>query len=235
MTVSNLHRYFHPAGWPFIGIFAFVTFLTMFVGGATFVAASILLVWCFYFFRDPQRVTPVRPGLVVSPADGRVVAVKEVVPEAVLGLGDEPRTRISIFLNVFNVHVNRMPVDGIVRGRYYRPGKFVNAALDKASEENERMALVVEMTGTHPADNKTLGVVQIAGLIARRIICNAQEGSTYKAGQRFGIIRFGSRTDVYLPAGVKSLVAVGQTMIGAETILADCALVQTDLNHEVRQ
>jgi phosphatidylserine decarboxylase len=222
MNPQKLISYYNSAGWPFIGLFAFVTFGLAFTTPILFWLGVVLTAWCFYFFRDPERVTPARSGLIVSPADGKVVAVQEVVPDHDLGLGAEPRTRISIFLNVFDVHVNRIPADGIVRSRLYRPGAFVNASLDKASVDNERMALVIQLAGEHPYNNKELGVVQIAGLIARRIICGAQEGQTFTAGERYGIIRFGSRADIYLPPGLPSMVAVGQYMLGGETILADC-------------
>jgi len=231
----NPFRYFHSAGWPFIGLFVLVTFVLSFMSGLLFVVGLILTSWCFYFFRDPQRVTPTRPGLIVSPADGKVVAIKEIVPESNLGLGDECRTRISIFLNVFDVHVNRMPADGIVRETHYRPGAFVNASLDKASEDNERMAVVLQLTGDHPYDNKILGVVQIAGLIARRILCAAEAGDTFKSGERYGIIRFGSRADIYLPPGLYPQVSLGQYMIGGETVLADCSSSEAPRHGEVRE
>jgi phosphatidylserine decarboxylase len=235
MKLADVIIFFNPAGWPFIGAFLLATLLLSFLGWPFFLLGALLTAWCFYFFRDPQRITPVRPGLIVSPADGKVVAIKELVPEALLGLGEEPRTRISIFLNVFDVHVNRMPADGVVRARFYRPGAFVNASLDKASEDNERMALVLQLTGDHPGENKTLGVVQIAGLIARRIVCLAQEGDSFKAGQRYGIIRFGSRADIYLPPGTQPLVAVGQYMLGGETVLADCASNEAARQGEMRE
>jgi phosphatidylserine decarboxylase len=175
-----------------------------------------LALFCAYFFRDPARTTPARAGLVVAPADGRVVSVAEAVPPAELGLGPEPRWRVAIFLSVLDVHVNRSPVDATVTRIAYHPGKFLNAAADKASDENERNGLALTL-----ADGRTLGVVQIAGLIARRIVCEVKEGDSLAAGQRFGLIRFGSRTDLYLPAGVVPLVAEGQRMLGAETVIAD--------------
>ncbi len=211
-----------------------VVVLLFFAGKTPFFIGLILAAWCWYFFRNPKRVTPMRPGLVVSPADGKVVAVKEVVPDADLGLGDAPRMRISIFLNVFNVHVNRIPADGEIVLRRYRPGKFVNAAFDKASVDNERMALVLKLDDAHPFAGQTIGVVQIAGLIARRIVCTAQEGQRVKAGERFGIIRFGSRTDVYLPQGATVAVCVGQTAVGGETVLADMASTEPSRDGEVR-
>lgn len=171
--------------------------------------------FCLFFFRDPHRVPPGRPDAVVAPADGRVVMVGQAVPPAELGLGDEPRWRVCIFLSVLNVHANRMPVDGTVARIAYRHGAFLNAALDKASEENERNAMAVRL-----ADGRDIAVVQIAGLIARRILCFVHEGQPVRAGEQYGFIRFGSRTDLYLPHGVIPLVVEGQTMIGGETVIA---------------
>ncbi|MDD3030006.1 MAG: phosphatidylserine decarboxylase [Alphaproteobacteria bacterium] len=225
---------FHPAGWPFMAGAVTIAFLLSFVGGIVALLGLIGAIWCFYFFRDPERVTPVREGLIVSPADGRVVAVQDVTPEEALGFGTEPRQRISIFLDIFNVHVNRIPVNGEVVSRRYRAGTFVNASLDKASEDNERMALGIRAEGPHPHAGEIVGVVQIAGLIARRIVCDAQEGKKVKAGARFGIIRFGSRTDVYLPKGVAPLVSVGQTMVGGETVLADMASQEAPRKGDIR-
>jgi phosphatidylserine decarboxylase len=222
MRKDNLLLYFHPAGWPFMVGFVAVTLLCMLVGPKLFFCALVLTCWCFYFFRDPARVTPVRQGLIVSPADGKVVLIQSVVPDPEFGMGSEPRTRISVFLNVFDVHVNRVPASGKIIARRYRPGKFVNASLDKASVDNERMALTIKLDGEHAKSGQLLGVVQIAGLVARRIICDAQEGQRVEAGDRFGIIRFGSRADIYLPQGLAPLVSIGQYMIGGETVLADC-------------
>ena len=235
MKITTILDFFNPAGWPFIAAFLLATLLLSFLGTFFFLIGALLTAWCFYFFRDPPRVTPARPGLIVSPADGKVVAIRETIPDATLGLGEDVRTRVSVFLNVFDVHVNRMPADGIVRSRLYRPGTFVNASFDKASEDNERMALVLQLTGDHPGDNKTMGVVQIAGLIARRIVCLANEGDTFRAGERYGIIRFGSRADVYLPVGVAPLVSVGQYMLGGETVLADCAASESARHGELRE
>jgi phosphatidylserine decarboxylase len=212
---------FHPAGWPFIAIFIGLTLLLAFIGKTALFIGIVLTAWCFYFFRDPKRVTPVRSGLVISPADGKIVAIQDVIPDDEFGLGNTPRTRISIFLNVFDVHVNRIPADGVILARRYRPGKFFNASLDKASVDNERMGLTIKLQGDHPKAGELMSVVQIAGLIARRILCDAQEGQNVKAGERFGIIRFGSRTDIYLPVGVKPLVSVVQYTLGGETVLAD--------------
>jgi phosphatidylserine decarboxylase len=206
----------HRAGRPFIagGIVAAVL---GFVIGAWLVWLGVLLtLGCLYFFRDPERVPPGRVGTVVAPADGHVVSVAPAVPPAELGLGAAPRWRVAIFLSVLDVHVNRMPADGTVTRISYRHGRFLNAAADKASEENERNALAIRL-----ADGREIAVVQIAGLIARRIVCDAREGDTVRAGARFGIIRFGSRTDLYLPEGARPLVAEGQTMIGGETVVAE--------------
>jgi phosphatidylserine decarboxylase len=206
----------HRAGRPFIagGIVAAVL---GFVIGAWLVWLGVLLtLGCLYFFRDPERVPPGRVGTVVAPADGHVVSVAPAVPPAELCLGAAPRWRVAIFLSVLDVHVNRMPADGTVTRISYRHGRFLNAAADKASEENERNALAIRL-----ADGREIAVVQIAGLIARRIVCDAREGDTVRAGARFGIIRFGSRTDLYLPEGARPLVAEGQTMIGGETVVAE--------------
>ncbi len=220
--MSGLFSFIHPAGLPFIGIAVVLVIALSLFGGVSFVLGLIILAWVVYFFRDPTRITPTRDGLVVSPADGRVILIADVVPDKDLGLGDEPRTRVSIFLNVFDVHVNRSPVDGEVAHMSYRPGKFVNASLDKASVDNERNALALVMSGNHPFAGQKIGVVQIAGLIARRILCTVKPTHKLQAGERFGMIRFGSRTDIYLPKGLKPLVCVGQRMIGGETIIADC-------------
>lgn len=206
----------HRAGWPFIAIFVVVSFVLGVFWEPLLWIGLVASAWCVYFFRDPPRMTPVRPGLVVSPADGRVQWVGPAKPPAELGLGEAPVMRISIFLNVFDVHINRAPVDGRVTTLAYHPGKFLNAALDKASEDNERQSALIET-----ADGRKLGVVQIAGLVARRIVCTLREGQTLRAGERFGLIRFGSRTDLFLPDGVAPLVAVGQRAVGGETVLAD--------------
>ncbi len=174
-----------------------------------------ILVWVIYFFRDPERVTPVRDGLVIAPADGRVSLITQAVPPPELELGTAPMTRISIFMNVFNCHVNRAPVPGQIRKMVYRPGLFLNADLDKASDDNERNSLVIH------SPMGDFGVVQIAGLVARRIVWWVQEGQSLGVGERFGMIRFGSRVDVYLPEGIRPLVGEGQLSIAGETVLAD--------------
>lgn len=221
MTLKSAPFSIHSAGWPFIIISAVITVALSFWGGVAFLLGIILTSWVVYFFRDPVRITPSREGLVISPADGRVCAIADVVPDEDLGLGSDPRTRVSIFLNVFDVHVNRSPATGTVSYINYRPGKFVNASLDKASVDNERNALAIILEGEHKYAGQKMGVVQIAGLIARRIICTAKPDDKIKSGERFGLIRFGSRTDIYLPDGVKPMVCVGQRMIGGETIIAD--------------
>ena len=208
----------HPAGRPFIagGLLLLVVGL-IFAGWLAWLAGAFTLC-CLYFFRDPERVPPPRPSAIVAPADGRVVSVAPAVPPPELGLGMEPRWRVSIFLTVLNVHVNRIPADGTVTRIAYRHGAFVNAAADKASELNERNAIAIRLH-----DGSELAVVQIAGLIARRIVCSVREGDAVQAGERFGIIRFGSRTDLYLPEGLRPLVVEGQTMLGGETVIAERA------------
>jgi phosphatidylserine decarboxylase len=208
----------HPAGYPFIGGFALASLLLFWLWSPLGWIGSVLTIWCALFFRDPVRVTPIGEGIVVAPADGRVSMVTQVMPPAELGLGDRLLPRISIFMSVFNCHINRSPVAGRVDRIAYRPGTFINAELDKASEDNERNSLVIS------TPQGSIGVVQIAGLVARRIICFVREGQSIGAGERFGLIRFGSRLDVYLPEGSKPLVSEGQTSVAGETILADFKL-----------
>jgi len=208
----------HRDGYRFILLFAGVSLVFFLVSTPLGWLGVLLTAWCAYFFRDPARVTPLREGLVVSPADGRVSAIEEAVPPAELELGAGGRTRISIFMNVFDCHVNRAPVPGRIVRVAYRPGKFFNAELDKASEENERNGLVIEA-----ADGQRIGVVQIAGLVARRIVCFVKEGEMIAPGARFGLIRFGSRLDVYLPAGKHAAACLGQRAVAGETVLADLA------------
>jgi phosphatidylserine decarboxylase len=205
----------HPEGYPFVGGFALVTLFFFWLWAPLGWIGLVLTIWCALFFRNPVRVTPVRDDLVVSPADGRVSMVVPVVPPAELGLGDKPLLRISIFMSVFNCHVNRAPVGGKIEKIVYTPGKFINAELDKASEDNERNAMVIS------TPSGQIGVVQIAGLVARRIVSFVRVGQTLATGERFGLIRFGSRLDVFLPDGSKALVSVGQTAIAGETVLAD--------------
>ena len=194
--------------------------------------ALLLAVYIAYFFRDPPRVTPLREGLVISPADGRISSIERIMPPAELGLGSDERLRISIFLSVFDVHINRAPVAGRIIRSIYVPGAFMNAALDKASEENERRSIVISVKGHvvggttgavegTPGAGAEIAVVQIAGLIARRIVTFVKEGENVGTGERFGLIRFGSRVDVFLPPNQGCLVAVGQRAVGGETVLAD--------------
>ncbi|MAQ82970.1 MAG: phosphatidylserine decarboxylase family protein [Maritimibacter sp.] len=208
----------HPEGRRFVAIFAAITVVLFLIWQPLGWLGVGATVWCYYFFRDPKRITPVRDGLVVSPADGVVSLIEPAVPPVELGMPDVPLTRVSVFMSVFNCHVNRAPVAGRVTAVAYRPGKFFNASLDKASTDNERNGLAIEM-----ADGRTLAVVQIAGLVARRIVCFTAPDRRLSAGERFGLIRFGSRLDVYLPEGSVPLVALGQTMIAGETVIADLA------------
>lgn len=206
----------HRDGHKFITMAAVAALIFLLVWPPLGWVLVVLALFIAYFFRDPERVTPLREGLIISPADGRVSSIETVRPPIELGLGDVQRQRVSIFLSVLDVHINRSPVAGRIKRSVYVPGAFVNAALDKASEENERRALVIEQ-----ADGTEIAVVQIAGLIARRIVTFKGEGESVGIGERFGLIRFGSRVDVYLPPGRTSLVAVGQLAIGGETVIAD--------------
>ena len=203
-------------GWKFITLFAVVTAFLGMLSAKLFWIGVVLTLWCAYFFRDPIRVVPARSGLIVSPGDGLVQKIVSIAPPGELGLGAGERTRISIFLNVFDVHVNRIPISGTITAMHYRPGAFFNASLDKASEENERQYVSITTEG-----DKTIGLVQIAGLVARRIVCHLTKDQKVQSGERFGLIRFGSRVDVYLPAGAEPLVIAGQRVLGGETILAD--------------
>src|SRR5262245_10178777 len=207
----------HREGRPFIAGFALVSLLSFWLWPPLGWLGGLATLWCAYFFRDPARVTPLRDGIVVAPADGRVSRVVDAVPPKELELGENPLPRVSIFMSVFDCHVNRSPLAGRIERVIYRPGDFVSADLDKASESNERNCLLITR------DGRRIGVVQIAGLIARRIVCFVHEGSSVAAGERIGMIRFGSRVDVYLPAGVRPLVAEGQTAIAGETVIADLA------------
>jgi phosphatidylserine decarboxylase len=219
----------HRDGWKFVGLFAVVAAFLFWLWSPLGWLGLVATAWCAYFFRDPPRVSPLGANWVLSPADGVLSAVQPAVPPAELELGPAPLTRVSVFMNVFNVHVNRSPVDGRIEAMAYRAGRFFNASLDKASELNERQGLKIA-TSAGPA----LGVVQIAGLVARRIRCDVKQGDMLKAGQRFGLIRFGSRVDIYLPAGVAPLVAVGQTMVAGETVIADLASSGPARQAEVR-
>ena len=210
----------HRAGFPFIGIGLLIAVVGLFTSVWLVASGCAFAVFCLYFFRNPERVVPDRSGVIVAPADGRVVLVGPAVPPEELGLGSAERWRVAIFLSVLNVHINRVPVSGVVTRIAYRHGAFVSASLDKASDSNERNAIAIRL-----GDGKSLAVVQIAGLIARRIICSVQEGDLVETGSRFGLIRFGSRTDLYLPEGVVPLVRPGQSMIGGETVIAEMGRV----------
>ena len=214
-TIRKTFVPIHREGWPFIAAFAGVTLILGLFSSFLFWIGLILTGWCAYFFRDPERVTPVDDGLVISPADGVVSSVGQAVPPRELGLGTEEMTRISIFMNVFSCHVNRSPVRGRITRIEHRPGKFLNAELDKASDENERNGVVIE------SPNGTVAAVQIAGLVARRIVCFVDAKSNIGVGERIGLIRFGSRVDVFLPKGAAPKVAVGQTAVAGETVIAE--------------
>jgi phosphatidylserine decarboxylase len=206
----------HPEGYPFIGGLALVSLILFWAWSPLGWLATLATLWCAYFFRDPPRVTPVRDGIVVAPADGRVSRIVNAIPPKELELGERPLLRISVFMSVFDCHVNRSPVAGRIERMVYRAGTFINADLDKASEDNERNAFVIN-TG----NGARVAVVQIAGLVARRIVPFVREGDVVGAGQRIGMIRFGSRVDVYLPDGTRPLVAEGQIAVAGETVLAD--------------
>jgi phosphatidylserine decarboxylase len=223
-VIDSVRRQFapiHPEGYLFIGVFFVATIALDWLWSPLGWIAAVLTLWCAYFFRDPQRVTPLRDGLVVSPADGVVSFAGFAAPPPELGLGDRPLQRVSIFMSVFDCHVNRAPVAGRVTKVAYKPGLFLNADLDKASEDNERNGLVIE------GQSGLFGVVQIAGLVARRIVCFVNEGSSLSAGDRFGLIRFGSRVDVYLPDGAQILVGVNSRAVAGETVIADMKILET--------
>ncbi|MEZ5755144.1 MAG: phosphatidylserine decarboxylase [Paracoccaceae bacterium] len=205
----------HKEGIRFVAAFAAATVLLFLLWEPLGWIGLGLTVWCYYFFRDPRRAVPQNAGLMVSPADGVVSLIERAVPPPELGMGPEPLMRISVFMSVFNCHVNRAPIAGRVSEISYRPGKFLNASLDKASVDNERNSLRIDM-----ADGRSIAVVQIAGLVARRILCFATKGQDLRTGERFGLIRFGSRLDVYLPDGIEPQVALGQTCVAGETVIA---------------
>ena len=218
----------HPAGYPFVAAFAVASLaLHSWVWPPLGWIGGLLTVWCAYFFRDPPRVTPLREGLVVSPADGYVCSVGRFVPPPELELGDEPMQRVSVFMSVFDCHVNRAPVSGRITRIAYKPGIFVNADLDKASEDNERNGFVFD------TPDGRFGAVQIAGLIARRIISFSREGENVSVGDRIGLIRFGSRVDVYMPDSAVPLVGLGSKAIAGETILADTRMNGNDRSYKL--
>lgn len=215
----------HPAGWPFILAFGLVTMLVGYYVPLFLAAGIPLTLWCVYFFRNPPRTIPQKQGWLVAPADGRVISIGEAEPEAEMNLPEGKYRRVAIFMNVFDVHVNRAPIAGKVTDIIYRKGKFVNASLDKASTENERLALTMEV------DNKAktkIAIVQIAGLVARRILCDAKVSDHLSVGQIFGLIRFGSRVDVWMPLDTNVLVLEGQRTIAGETVIADLSNTQQE-------
>lgn len=218
MSVSMMSTFvkpMHPEGRKFVAIFGAITVALFLLWEPLGWIGVGLTVWVYYFFRDPERVVPDEAGVMVSPADGIVSLLEPAVPPSELGLGDAPITRVSVFMSVFNCHVNRIPAAGRITTVAYHHGKFLNASLDKASEQNERNGLTVELP-----DGRQYGVVQIAGLVARRIMCWSEEDTQMQRGERFGLIRFGSRLDIYLPSGAEPSVKIGQTMIAGETIIA---------------
>jgi phosphatidylserine decarboxylase len=217
----------HREGLPFIGIFALASLLLFWLWSPLGWIGTVMTVWCALFFRDPNRVTPTREGLVVAPADGRVSKIINAVPPAELNLGERALPRVSIFMNVFNCHINRSPATGRIEKIVYKAGTFINADLDKASENNERNSFLISSGTTR------IVVVQIAGLIARRIVTFAREGASVRAGERIGMIRFGSRVDVYLPEGTRPLVAEGQTAVAGETVIADLRATARELTFRV--
>ena len=232
MSISMMSTFvkpMHREGYKFVSAFALGTLVLFWLWDPLGWVGVGLTIWCYYFFRDPERVTPMREGLMISPADGVISLLEPAVPPQELGLGPQPMTRISVFMNVFNCHVNRAPIGGQISRIAYRPGKFFNASLDKASVDNERNALVITM-----ADGRQIAVVQIAGLVARRILCEVREGQAIRTGERFGMIRFGSRLDIYLPEGVAPLVCLGQSTIAGETVLADLSGAEPARLGEVR-
>jgi phosphatidylserine decarboxylase len=214
-SIRNTIVPIHPDGYKFIAMFFGASIVLGWIFGPLVWIGMILTAWCAYFFRDPERLTPIEDNWTISPADGRVSAIMKMVPPAELDLGEDEMWRISVFMNVFNCHVNRAPMAGNIRLINYQKGSFLNAELDKASSENERNGLVIQ---TNHGD---IGVVQIAGLVARRILCWSKSDDHLDAGERFGLIRFGSRLDVFLPISARPLVTLGQTAIAGETVLAE--------------
>ena len=216
-------------GWPFIAIFGLISLIFYFVYAPLGWIGLVLTLWCVYFFRNPDRVTPEREGLIISPADGIVQMIAEVSPPEELDMGSEPVVRVSVFMNVFDCHVNRIPCDGRIGKLVYVPGQFLNASLDKASEENERQMVRIDLES-----GAFVGAVQIAGLVARRIVCYLEEDQIVLAGERFGLIRFGSRVDIYLPHGAVSQAVIGQKCVSGETVLADLKSDEAARSGEVR-
>lgn len=227
---GDIAKMIHKEGYIFIIIFAVISFILGSFSSTLGWIGGISTIWCAYFFRNPERMTPQGDNLVISSADGVVQSIIETTPPAELNMGKDPMIRVSVFLNIFNVHVNRIPANGKILALKYFPGKFFNASLDKASIHNERQSVLME------TNNKTkIAFVQIAGLIARRIVCDLEEEQEILAGQRYGIIRFGSRVDIYLPVSTTLEVAVGQTCIGGETIIADLSKKKSEEKTFIRR
>ena len=220
---KDLAKVIHREGYIFIIIFAAAAFVLGSFSTTFGWLGGICTLWCAYFFRNPDRMTPVGDDLVISAADGIVQKIKEVAPPSELDLGDNEMIRVSVFLNIFNVHVNRIPASGTILSLQYHPGKFFNTSLDKASIHNERQSVLMETKG-----GTKIAFVQIAGLIARRIVCDLEEEQKVDSGQRYGLIRFGSRVDIYLPLKTAILVTEGQTCIGGETLIADLKRKKTE-------
>jgi len=217
----------HPAGRPFVAGTAVSALLLRWLWRPLGLPGLLLTAWCAWFFREPRRVTPTRPGIVVAPADGTVAQIVEASPPPELGLGDRDMLRVSVFLSIFDVHVQRLPADGQVERVVYHPGKFLSADLDKASEHNERNTVLLRMPDAEGGHE--LVVVQIAGLVARRIVCSVAEGDQASAGETYGLIRFGSRVDTYLPLRSQVLVEPGARTIGGETVLANLPMRPADV------
>ena len=218
--LEDLKNFFPPintAGYPFIILFALFALILSLISDFLGWIGVILTLWCVYFFRDPERVIPEKKNIIISPADGKILfAGLSKTPENLSDNKQRDLNKVSIFMNIFNVHVNRIPISGKVIWLKYVPGTFLNASLDKSSEDNERMIVKIEVS-----KGIFIYVVQIAGLIARRIKCDLTENESVTIGQRYGLIRFGSRVDVYFPKDFNILVNKGQTSISGETILAD--------------
>ena len=211
----------HPAGMPFISLFLILTIIIGWIWTPLYYVGFTLTLWCIYFFRNPSRTTPILSGtnknnLIISPADGTVIDISKINPADDIGLPEGKWMRVCIFMNVFDVHVNRSPMLGQITYKKYIPGSFFNASLDKASKENERLILNMDTE-----NGNKIAFVQIAGLVARRIICDVDIGHSLKAGEIFGLIRFGSRVDIYFPSEVSVMVLKGQKMIAGETIIGD--------------
>ena len=219
----------HPAGMPFIIIFCLITVVIGWLWSPLFFVGFLITIWCIYFFRNPERFPPEDKNndIIVSPADGKIVEISKVIPDEEVGLPKNSYVKVGIFMNVFNVHVNRSPMKGTIIGKNYIPGLFFNASLDKSSKENERLALAMDV-----GENCKIAFVQIAGLIARRIVTDVEVGKELKIGDVFGLIRFGSRVDLYFPEDSMNKVLLGQTTIAGETVIAQLNKKRTKKNNK---